>query len=317
METIVDDFRPRAARWLAALGAVALVPFSIFDLIAGKALVAVVMLALTGTLSLGVWLLGKGIYHPLHVVAVFGAPAIAVNAIGASRVGVFGTYWSFVIAMAFYLVLPRRWATVLAGVLIGVMAPIVWAQHGANIGSRYAVCLTLVSLFGLVTVGLVDDRQRLLVERANTDPLTGALNRMTLATRLAAVTARPAGILALDVDHFKAINDRFGHDAGDRVLEGLVTVLRSHLRADTPLFRLGGEEFLVLVEGVDLPAAAALARRLVDSVAAHPFLDGHTVTISTGIAAMRDGETTNDWLRRADEALYQAKSAGRNTLAVA
>ena len=151
-----------------------------------------------------------------------------------------------------------------------------------------------------------------------TDPLTGLLNRSTLDTGMRRVmgSGDAAAMLAIDVDDFKSINDRYGHGAGDRVLAELAVVVRSSLRPGTPLFRLGGEEFMALVEGADIGAASAEAARVVEAVAAHPFLDAHVVTVSIGVADLEDGDTPDTWMRRADRALYAAKAAGRNTLVV-
>jgi diguanylate cyclase (GGDEF)-like protein len=318
VEATVHDFRPRAARLLATLGAVALLPFAVADLALGRPAVATAMLALSGLLMVGVWQLARGVYHPLLVVAVFGAPAIFVNAVGSAKTGTMGTYWTYVIVLAYYLVLPRPWARALAASLIAVMVPLAWREFGGEVGSRYAVTLALVSLFAHVTVGLIDDRERKLVEQMALDPLTGVLNRSTLSYRLDSAAARslPVSLLALDVDHFKSINDRFGHDAGDRVLSGLSTVMTRNVREGTAIFRTGGEEFLLLLECTDASAAQAVAKRLIESIAGHDFVVGHVVTASVGVAELDPGESVRSWLLRADRALYRAKDAGRNTLAM-
>jgi diguanylate cyclase (GGDEF)-like protein len=318
VEPTAHDFRPRAARLLATLGSVALLPFAVADLALGRPIVAIPMLALSAALMAGVWQLARGVYRPALVAAVFGVPAIVVNLIGSAKTGTMGTYWTYVILLAYYLVLPRRWAAVLSTSLIAVMGPFAWNEFGGEIGSRYTVTLTLVSLFAYVTVGLVDDRERRLIEQMVIDPLTGVLNRSTLSLRLdsAAAQALPASLLALDVDHFKSINDRFGHETGDQVLSGLASVMASNVRDGTAIFRLGGEEFVLLLERTDASLAEAVGERLITSIAAHQFVVGHTVTASIGVAEITPGESVQSWLRRADRALYRAKDAGRNTLAV-
>ena len=319
MTTTVHDFRPRAARWLAATGAVSMLPFAYVDHSDGQVLVALGQLALAAALAFGVWLLDRGHYSPVLVVAIFGLPAIALNTVAMTRFDVYVTFWAFVVVMAFYLVLPLRWALVLSGLKVAIVAPVTWVEHGAAVGSRFAVCLVLIATFGAVTVRLVDDRQRLLVERMATDPLTGVLNRSTLTDRLTATCAagRAASLLILDVDHFKTINDRFGHDVGDRVLAGVAALVRRHVPDGAPVFRLGGEEFLVVLDDVAGPHAERVAGRLVAAVADHDVVGGHAVTISIGVAELAPGEGVNTWLRRADAALYRAKDAGRNRLELA
>lgn len=157
------------------------------------------------------------------------------------------------------------------------------------------------------------------------DQLTGLLNRKALATRLneleqqAAVTGEPVGLIACDVDHFKRINDERGHPAGDAVLAELAYRLRKRLRAFDLVYRLGGEEFLVLVPGADLVEATELAERLRETVVANPFAEGCTVTMSFGVSASERGRAFDysTAFRCADDALYHAKQAGRDRICVA
>lgn len=161
---------------------------------------------------------------------------------------------------------------------------------------------------------------------ARTDPLTGTLNRLALdeeSARLFSATSRPNTLAALiiDVDHFKRINDEFGHATGDRVLAALAAAIRWRLQPPAVLGRMGGEEFLALLPGTGLAEAMALAERLRAAVAAMPPVsdaDVPGVTISVGIAAYRPEDTEVQTLvRRADRALYDAKRAGRNRVVAA
>ena len=161
---------------------------------------------------------------------------------------------------------------------------------------------------------------------ARTDPLTGTLNRLALdeeSARLFSATSRPNTLAALiiDVDHFKRINDEFGHATGDRVLAALAAAIRWRLQPPAVLGRMGGEEFLALLPGTGLAEAMALAERLRVAVAAMPPVsdaDVPGVTISVGIAAYRPEDTEVQTLvRRADRALYDAKRAGRNRVVAA
>jgi diguanylate cyclase (GGDEF)-like protein len=160
-------------------------------------------------------------------------------------------------------------------------------------------------------------------KKALYDALTKVYSRGAFADilkeRLAAHSAlerrAPASemaIIMLDIDHFKAVNDDFGHLTGDAVLIQMGEILRSSLRAgDTPI-RYGGEEFVVLVPETDLKQAIALAEKLRQAVAEHDFGLGRQVTISLGCAVHRPGEPPNHFVGRADQALYEAKNTGRN-----
>jgi diguanylate cyclase (GGDEF)-like protein len=152
------------------------------------------------------------------------------------------------------------------------------------------------------------------------DQLTGLLNRKALATRSeelrqqSEVTGEPVGVIAADLDHFKAINDEHGHAAGDAALTQVAYRLRKRLRAFDLVYRLGGEEFLVLLPGADLIEAQAFAEDLRAAIADEPLSDGMAVTISMGVSASMRGSTFDFQAvaQRADKALYEAKRSGRN-----
>lgn len=150
------------------------------------------------------------------------------------------------------------------------------------------------------------------------DPLTGMLNRGALRARLpeiaaqAAVNGRPVGLVVLDVDRFKAVNDDHGHAAGDVVLQGVAYRIRKELRAYDLAYRLGGEEFLVLLPGADLARASAIAEDLRHAVA-EGEIAGIGVTVSCGVSASTPGRLEYEAVfATADRALYGAKRAGRN-----
>lgn len=160
------------------------------------------------------------------------------------------------------------------------------------------------------------------------DPLTGVLNRGIMRKRLEAEWARferlghPCAVTLLDVDRFKSVNDRYGHQTGDFVLRELASALENQLRAyDHVFFRFGGEEFLLCLPGISpeaLPSALERLRRAVEDLKLE--LEGAReirVTASLGAAFFRWGADVDDALRRADEALYAAKRGGRNRVCIA
>ncbi|HEY4079053.1 MAG TPA: GGDEF domain-containing protein [Burkholderiaceae bacterium] len=160
-----------------------------------------------------------------------------------------------------------------------------------------------------------------IITLAEQDPLTACLNRRALTERFAAQGGRRAedsagaAIIMIDADHFKKINDGFGHEAGDQVLIALSACVQSMLRSSDLLGRWGGEEFVCVITNVDESAALELAERVRAAVAelsveAEP--EPLRVTVSVGAALMFAGEAFDDAVRRADQALYQAKAAGRN-----
>jgi two-component system cell cycle response regulator len=162
------------------------------------------------------------------------------------------------------------------------------------------------------------------LELAVIDPLTGLHNRRFMLQKLSALVARaamggePTSVLMLDIDHFKAINDQFGHDAGDAVLSQFGAHLSTQVRALDMACRAGGEEFVVLMPNARLEAAHQIADRLRLYLANASYdlgkpLGSLAVTVSIGVAATLGASDHMDaLLKRADLALYEAKAAGRN-----
>lgn len=165
---------------------------------------------------------------------------------------------------------------------------------------------------------------RRLAELASIDALTGASNRRHFLEQARIEISRagrqgvPLSLVMLDIDLFKSVNDRFGHEIGDKVLESIAGVIRATLRSGDLFARIGGEEFALLLPGQDLAEAAQMAERLrqrVEQSEAPGCPVG--VTVSAGVSGLvGDADEIGDLLRRADQALYQAKHQGRNQVCV-
>ncbi len=156
--------------------------------------------------------------------------------------------------------------------------------------------------------------------RAAIDDLTGMLNRSALASRVSELTqqsrltSESVGLIIADIDHFKQVNDEYGHRRGDAVLRELAFAMRRELRAYDLAYRIGGEEFLVLVPGADLTRAQAIAEQLRAVVDSQLLAGGIDVTISCGVSASHHGWAFDypTLFSGADAALYRAKWSGRN-----
>jgi len=194
-----------------------------------------------------------------------------------------------------------------------------------TVGSLCVLVFMAVATIGCALI--VTHEQALALKRASlTDALTGWLNRRALhdiAAREFRRSQRSGAaihFITFDIDHFKSINDRYGHGIGDAAICHVTDVASRVLRGYDALFRIGGEEFAVLVDGSRLVDVCTIAERLRETVAASPLqADGHAVrmTVSVGVAALaaEDGKW-EDILRRADEALYHAKQHGRDRVSV-
>jgi len=158
---------------------------------------------------------------------------------------------------------------------------------------------------------------------ASTDKLTGSWNRRRLEEAARSEMDRlkrydhPLCLMVFDIDFFKKINDCYGHNAGDQVLVELAAKIRSSLRTSDSLTRWGGEEFVVLCPNTTLSTASLLAERLRNKIAGAHFPEVEHVTVSVGVAECVSGESWEQWFKRADEALYRAKTGGRNQVQVA
>ncbi|MBL8327212.1 MAG: GGDEF domain-containing protein [Rubrivivax sp.] len=168
------------------------------------------------------------------------------------------------------------------------------------------------------------------VDRARTeamvDVLTGLPNRRAFEQALQSSLSRPdepACLLMADIDHFKKINDSYGHLFGDTVLKLVAQALRNSLSAPQMAARVGGEEFAILTPGMDLAGAAALAERIRATIAGSRIRRKDSaepigqITLSLGVARLQAGEDAEDWFERADRALYTSKAGGRNRVTLA
>tara|TARA_R110000822_G_scaffold10854_3_gene40596 strand:- start:289 stop:918 length:630 start_codon:yes stop_codon:yes gene_type:complete len=183
---------------------------------------------------------------------------------------------------------------------------------------HYIVMLAENISLSLSNMGLREELQ----EQAMADSLTGLANRRQLEQRLGALlgdsqhTDRRVSCIMMDVDHFKLLNDTYGHDKGDDVLREIARILQSHTREDGLAFRYGGEEFVILLPGVETEDALLRAEAIRSDIAAHRFhhdgivIDG--VTASFGVSTSPDICPDTRLVPTADAALYESKANGRN-----
>jgi diguanylate cyclase (GGDEF)-like protein len=200
--------------------------------------------------------------------------------------------------------------------------PVLRAPHPVNILgavlNHMALSMTTVALL----VGWREEAEHDLRHQAEIDGLTGLMNRSTWRRRagIAIDVARRHGeslaVLMLDIDHFKRINDRWGHEAGDRALQAVAKALRECARRGDLPCRYGGEEFCLLLPGIDEASARGVDERLRAALRRHAAADaGFALSFSSGMALLRDDDSDiQSLLRRADAALYEAKDAGRDRL---
>ncbi len=215
--------------------------------------------------------------------------------------------------------------------IVGTVASFGVPMHAAH-WAVTVICPTVCSLIMCPLFHLQQDKLRRLnteLSRAhhtlawqvNHDALTGSLNRAAfLASVEESIMARAGIILLLDVDHFKSVNDRHGHHAGDMALQSLVRIMQAEIGAAGVIGRLGGEEFGIYLPGADLDQAEDIAERVRRTVAATPVETSHSqpfhMTVSVGAAAVTPGQRLPARMHLADQNLYQAKHDGRNRIVI-
>jgi len=163
---------------------------------------------------------------------------------------------------------------------------------------------------------------KLLEKQAKTDALTGIYNRMKFDEILAKEIQRtkrnkfPLSLIMCDIDHFKQINDRYGHQSGDRVLKRLTRLITGNIRSIDFFARWGGEEFVILSPGTETGGAAVLAEKIRRKVEVYNFEEPENLTLSFGVASFKPGDSAGKLINRADEAMYRAKKNGRNQVQI-
>jgi diguanylate cyclase (GGDEF)-like protein/PAS domain S-box-containing protein len=157
---------------------------------------------------------------------------------------------------------------------------------------------------------------------ATTDKLTGAYNRTKFKEIIGREIERvrrynqPLSIIIFDIDHFKDVNDRYGHGAGDYVLKTVADIVRENIRKIDYFVRWGGEEFMIISSETNLKEACVLAERIREAIESYTFEDVGKVTVSLGLTEFKESDTEDSLIRRADNAMYEAKKKGRNRVEV-
>lgn len=230
-------------------------------------------------------------------------------------------YWLFPLLVAIAGLLPTS-VGFLVGILL-VLSLLAMRAVGLSqwpVGTDFVLLVTMMGLLGVMR--LMSRQSAELADLALTDPLTGAYNRRYLTPQAQRNLAdferyaRLSSLLLLDIDHFKSINDYHGHAAGDRVLQGVVSLISDRIRGVDMLFRLGGEEFVILLSDVASHSAAKIAEELRITIKTLKLLPDREVTVSIGVCDVSQARSASDWLEQVDSAMYRAKQSGRDRIEV-
>ena len=317
------DFRLSLITLFCLPAAIAVGGFAVFRVIDQNWLMATVdsllVLALLGILIFS-WCTGRTRGSGMILVFVTGSGVLAVVYL----VGFVGLFWAFVDVIATFFLSPPMFA-IPKVIVMAAASMILSANSGRGTVPliSFATTIFAVSLFSYSFARRSKAQAVQLEELATRDSLTGAGNRRMLEEELDIAIAgfeRDAintGLLMFDLDYFKQINDRYGHAEGDEVLRRFASLVESHSRRGDRFFRFGGEEFVLLLQDVDFRGLETAARHIHQVIRDYLTFSGGEVTCSIGGALLQPGDTWERWLRRADQALYRAKNAGRDTIVLA
>lgn len=316
-ETVLARSRERIMYLLAYVIAIFITPFAINSFIQGRLILGVSILLIVGTFVANGVAIRLKKRPPIPFVALF-LPLTVTLIFALTTQGLYGALWCYPAVLFCFFVLPHRVAIAVSACMLLFATPMVYMFVNQGTALRFAVSLALnITVVSIIT-RVVADLQHELLDQAATDPLTGALNRRQMESLLAEAVERrsrsaaPASILLMDIDHFKSVNDRFGHHAGDQVLKNLVTLTKKHIRKLDRVFRTGGEEFLILLTDTKASDATKHAERLRMLIAEASLTKECQVTVSMGVAECVPNQSVESWIKNADDALYSAKQEGRN-----
>lgn len=314
-----SDFLRKSTLGVALASLLVLTPFSINNFFNDRFLLGVGSLAIVAILAINAWSITRGRYHSYLILLVLVPVVTFFLILALQQQGIIGALWCYPAAVSFYMILPERKSWIANILFLAIIIPQVWISIDPSLAARVTATLLTVSIFSAIFIRVITVQQQKLHEYAIKDPLTGLYNRTLLEPMLqqAIQQSKRSGIsmtlLIIDIDHFKSINDTYGHDTGDTVLRDVSQLMLRRIRKVDKIFRLGGEEFLALLFGTDAKSSIKVAeelRKAVSKVGVNP--EQQSVTVSIGSATLLPDEDLTAWMKRADENLYRAKQEGRN-----
>ncbi|MDI1252189.1 GGDEF domain-containing protein [Thermomonas sp.] len=316
-----NDFRFAIISLFGVIAVVVILPFAIYRFATGQVIAGSVDLAIVTGLMAGVtygWR-GGNIDRIAHGMVIFYTTGCVVLT---TLVGTPGLMWMYPVVMTNFLLVGR-----MPALLVSAAAIMVLVLHGQAFDSLierfdFFASASMVSLFAFIFALRTEAQRDQLETLASRDPLTGVLNRRAMEQELQMVIeahrrlGTTYGLMLLDLDRFKSINDTHGHEAGDVVLVNFATLVQSGIRKLDRMYRIGGEEFVLILPGSNVRGLATICESVRARVETGLRIQGKSITVSIGAAELKYDEDSADWLARADLALYRAKRGGRNRVEI-
>ena len=313
-----NDYRAKTTRGVSTVAVILLFPFTLFALINHLYAYFVGGTYLVSLLVATAYLVANSRDHePLTLYAL--VPGSILLIAFALRVdGISASIGCFPLLLACYCMLSRQKADIASIMILSISAPMMWLTLKPSESLVLTTALAVVILFASMLMRQIESQQDILKYQIDRDPMTGLLNRTSLNRQLAQSVdafrsaAVPATLLAIDLDHFKRVNDMFGHDTGDMVLCKVAHLLKGNVKDGCAVFRLGGEEFLIILANKNAGEAREHAESIRASISDAAILQDYSITVSIGLASLRGADNIDTWRRRSDNLLYVAKINGRD-----
>ncbi|WP_127025069.1 GGDEF domain-containing protein [Rheinheimera mangrovi] len=328
LQRLKDNFHLSMVTLVGGIASCTLLPYALYRLATGSYLVALVDLLMITVSTVSVWMAWRtgDTEKPGFLMAVvfcFGAVLVCL------KLGQDVLFWIYpLMVFIFFLVAPIK-ALLLLLLMVSAIVSLHFAEQSSIFNNSFQLLAfitttVITSIFAYIFAYRTHLQRQELRHLATTDPLTGAATRHSLTDNLTEAIQQYqqknilSGLMLLDLDHFKRINDNFGHQSGDQILSQLVPLLKQMIRQQDSVFRYGGEEFVLLIKEIQLADLHRLAEKIRHAVWHQLTLpDGSALTTSIGLATVQDATDWESWLQNADVALYQAKHQGRNQVVIA
>ena len=319
-DELLQKFKIKVTGNIIWAGGITELLLSIAQFLLGNAIQAYIILAAGIFFTAMAWFY-QGRRIPIVVRITFVALLTVISVMSIHFNGHIGVYWTYPLLVACFFVFSGAAGIFSALVLTLIFSTTAMLTMPVDDGWRIMATLIIICVLGSVFVVLLTELQKLLRKMVVTDTLTGVQNRHLVTQVLEqsiysfARYDRPASIIMADLDHFKQLNDQHGHLFGDQILKQVAERMHTVLRKEDQLFRVGGEEFLIVLPATKLNEAKLAAEKLRALVADSEFT-GKTatvqITLSLGVAELVAEQSWVEWLNAADTALLEAKRKGRN-----
>ncbi|MBW9274796.1 MAG: GGDEF domain-containing protein [Candidatus Thiodiazotropha sp. (ex. Lucinisca nassula)] len=316
------DFHLRSTFWLSVTAGTLILPFAYYHLTYQHVGIGIGAVITSLSLYLVAWSCHRKTYKTIYTFIWLTPFTTFFVAYLTNLLGITGTYWCYSTVLLYYFMMTERQAWMSNILFALVNLPQAWQLFEIHEATRFTVTFLLVSAYSAIFLHIIAMQYSELQKQAITDKLTNLYNRTLLKDSLeqaihqANRTNTPFTLIIMDVDHFKKINDELGHDIGDHVLVQLGIFLKDFLRDSDKIFRIGGEEFLILLYNTDEANSIDMAEKIRKGIENLSLIPDRKVTVSIGVAGLSSVRDWKHWMKTCDKNLYEAKNSGRNRVVV-